>query len=417
MKYRILTGMLILMAGLPALAGHLASKLAEKQPGARLWQFSTRTPNDYCRTAPAIGADGTVYVGFQSGYLYALNSDGSEKWKFKAAGGVHTTPVIGTNGDIYFGAYNYGFDALKPDGSLRWHFHAELPQENSCALGADGSIYFSAFRRQEKNQITIPPEFFALRPDGGIKWTVPLDYMERQKPAIALDGTVYIRTDKFRLMALNPDNGQLKWQINEAATDPVIGADGTVYCGSTAQTFKAIRPDGTLRWNIPVRAQVSCPSVIGADGAVYFGTMDGYLYAVKPNGHIKWIFETDGDCGIIDFFGMSEAQIKKYSSPRLHRSIQFSPAINQDGDIIFAGGESWLYAVKPNGRLKWRCDAGGMATAAPVIDEAGTIYLAVQKLSGSESGKLVAIKGTKGLAKSPWPMMGNDPAHQGRRTN
>jgi outer membrane protein assembly factor BamB len=414
MKYRFLLGTLIFMAGLPSLAEHLASKLIEKQPGTQLWQFSTHMSDDYCRTAPAIGTDGTIYVGFQSGYLYALSRDGHEKWKFRAGGGVHTSPVIDTNGVIYFGAYNYGFAALKPDGKLKWHFRVEIHQENSFALGADGTIFFSASRYQENTLFTTPSQFFAWRPDGAIKWSVPLDYTERLKPAISCDGTVYTRTDNFRLLALNPENGQLKWQMNEVNTDPIIGADGTIYCGSSVKSFKAIHSDGTLRWAIPVRDRISCPAVIGTDGTIYFGTSDGYLYAVNPSGTIQWIFETDGDCGLIDDFGMSEAQRKKYTSPHFHRSIQFSPAINRDGDIIFAGGESWLYAVKSDGRLKWRCDVGGLATTAPTIDEEGTIYLAVQKLTGSEPGKLVAVKGTKGLAKSPWPMMGKDPAHQGR---
>jgi outer membrane protein assembly factor BamB len=414
MKYRFILCIVILLSIGKCLALDSDSKGAKKQPGTLLWEFSAKMPNDYCQSAPAIGPDGTIYVGFQSGYLCAVNRDGSEKWKYQVRGGVHTAPLIDTNGVIYFGAFNHGLDALKPDGTLKWHFDTEVGDRSSFALGEDSTIYFCGFRREKKTLFLMPPQFFALRPDGAIKWTLPFDYAGDLKPAIALNGTIYIRTNQFRLLALNPENGQVKWQANEIYTDPVIGADGTIYCGSFEHAFKALRSDGTLQWSLPVRDRVSSPAVIGVDGVIYFGTSDGYLYAVKPDGTLRWTFETDGNAGLYDTFGMTEAQIKKYTNPHYHRSISYSPAINQDGDIIFSGGESSLYAVKSNGRLNWRCELDGMPGTAPTIDEKGIIYLAIHKQSGSESGKLVAIKGTKGLAKSPWPMFGKDPTHHAR---
>ena len=49
-----------------------------------------------------IGADGTIYVG-GDGHLYALNSDGTEKWVFPISGMVGT-PVICSEGVLYTGA-------------------------------------------------------------------------------------------------------------------------------------------------------------------------------------------------------------------------------------------------------------------------------------------------------------------------
>jgi hypothetical protein len=50
-----------------------------------------------------------------------------------------------------------------------------------------------------------------------------------------------------------------------------------------------------------------------------------------------------------------------------------------------------------------------MVNSSPAIGSDGTVYV------GSKDKKLYAIKtGSKGLAKSPWPMFGQNPLHTGR---
>ena len=85
---------------MPALALFLFLPLAEAiedewQPpattnttneGTLKWKFKTkyRSPVE---SSPAIGSDGTVYVGSYDGYLYAIKPDGTLKWKFNNGGG------------------------------------------------------------------------------------------------------------------------------------------------------------------------------------------------------------------------------------------------------------------------------------------------------------------------------------------
>ncbi|MDN5325305.1 MAG: hypothetical protein PWP02_1024, partial [Thermosipho sp. (in: thermotogales)] len=51
-------------------------------------------------SSPAIGADGTIYVGSDDDYLYAINPDGSLKWKIY---GINNSPAIDSDGTIYVG--------------------------------------------------------------------------------------------------------------------------------------------------------------------------------------------------------------------------------------------------------------------------------------------------------------------------
>ena len=64
-------------------------------------------------------------------------------------------------------------------------------------------------------------------------------------------------------------------------------------------------------------------------------------------------------------------------------------------------------AKKP-GTVLWEFVTGGHVSSSPAIGPDGTVYV------GSEDNKLYAIKtDSKGLAKSPWPMRGQNAQHTG----
>jgi outer membrane protein assembly factor BamB len=65
------------------------------------WSFTT---GSYVSSSPAIGADGTIYVGSDDYNLYAINPDGSQKWSFTTGYMVLSSPAIGADGTIYVGS-------------------------------------------------------------------------------------------------------------------------------------------------------------------------------------------------------------------------------------------------------------------------------------------------------------------------
>ena len=65
-------------------------------------------------------------------------------------------------------------------------------------------------------------------------------------------------------------------------------------------------------------------------------------------------------------------------------------------------------AKKP-GTVLWEFETGDSVHSSPAIGSDGTVYV------GSDDKKLYAIKtDSKGLAKSPWPMRGQNAQHTGR---
>ena len=70
--------------------------------GKLLWEYAT---TGSILSTPAIGLDGTIYIGTVGGALYAINTDGSSKWSYWEMGKSvwRSSPAIGKDGTIYIG--------------------------------------------------------------------------------------------------------------------------------------------------------------------------------------------------------------------------------------------------------------------------------------------------------------------------
>jgi len=90
--------------------------------------------------------------------------------------------------------------------------------------------------------------------------------------------------------------------------------------------------------------------------------------------------------------------------------VNSSPAIGSDGTVYVGSFDKKLYAINGKSGVKlWEFETGDRVCSSPAIGPDGTVYV------GSNDNKLYAIKtDSKGLAKSPWPMRGQNPQHTGR---
>ena len=139
-----------------------------------------------------------MYHGADDGYLYARNtSDGSVKWKSPFTyGGVQSSPAIGSDGTIYVGTQYGNLWALNPeDGSLKWDNYTTLSVWSSPAIGADCTIYFA----------TNYGHVYAINQDGTEKWIYNGNFNNdghfHSSPAIGSDGTLYIGSTNSKLYA------------------------------------------------------------------------------------------------------------------------------------------------------------------------------------------------------------------------
>ncbi|MBM3148917.1 MAG: hypothetical protein FJZ88_02670, partial [Chloroflexi bacterium] len=323
----------------------------------------------------------------QSPYLGAQTN--AIRWIFDAGQIIRGSPVIGSDGTIYFSCWNGSrFYALNPDGSVKWLRNTAYGGVGAPAIGSDGTIYFSDYGQMK-----------AFNPDGSTKWTLNANGI-RSSPVIADDGTIYaganLAPDGGRLYAIrdNGSSGSVKWfyhtdgHINYSA--PAIGNGGTIYIGTYDTDLYAITDNitnGVLKWRFNTGGLINSSPSIGSDGTIYVGSDDGALYAITDNvtnAVKKWHFGTGW-------------------------SITSSPAIGSDGTIYVgcsaaAGFLYTLFAMNPDGSLKWAYDTGSDAeTCSPAIGSDGTIYI-----GNGFGGRVWAISdnGTSGNLK--WSYLTGD---------
>ena len=157
------------------------------------WKFTTG--NDLY-SSPAVGSDGTIYVGSQDDSVYAINpANGSQKWKFTTGNAVDSSPAIGSDGSIYVGSYDGNLYAISSaNGIQKWKF----------------------------------------KTGGSVNWT---------SPAIGPDGTIYVGSEDSKVYAINSANGSVKWAFTTGKgveSSPAIGPDGTIYLASNDHNLYAI---------------------------------------------------------------------------------------------------------------------------------------------------------------------------------
>jgi len=405
-----------------------------------IWTFVVDKPVYY--SAPAVGRDGTIYfatgilIHSSSGSLYAVSSEGTLKWKFDLDNNSDdddiwtndnngASPAIAADGTIFLIDHRNVVYAVNPDGTLKW----------------------------KKNTY-----------EGGRAW-----HVGQKTPAIGTDGTLYFCVE-FTLYALDPEDGREKWQLpnlrggNVCAVSAVVGADGTIYLAMN-EMFYAVNPDGTLKWPAPFQRlyenekSYSSPA-IGADGTIYFGSEGtsgqqrgiGYLYAVNPDGTGKWQYTVPGERAVraspaIAADGTIYVTTKAYwddgKKPALCLALDpedgsliwsyniqpkdgipvaqdsyTSPAVGADGTIYFAAENNYIYALNPDGTLRWKEDThNGLNWSSPAIMPDGTLYIGGlhNTLENQWAGKFMAIRTESyGLADSPWPKFRHDNSNTGR---
>ena len=98
---------------------------SQAEDGTQKWAVETE---NRVESSPAIGSDGTIYVGSWDSNIYAINSDGNPKWKFETTrySWVNCSPAIGSDGTIYVGSWDRNFYAINPDGTLKWVFYQKI---------------------------------------------------------------------------------------------------------------------------------------------------------------------------------------------------------------------------------------------------------------------------------------------------
>ena len=106
-------------------------------------------------STPVIDKNGIIYVGSNDGNLYSIYPNGTINWTYYTGGHFWfgNSPALSKEGIIYFGTTSFGggsahFFALNPDGTEKWRFNSGW-YETSPAIGEDGTVYIASSRDWE----------------------------------------------------------------------------------------------------------------------------------------------------------------------------------------------------------------------------------------------------------------------------
>ncbi len=366
------------------------------------WRFETMGDVE---SSPAIGPDGTVFVGSDDGNLYALDPEtGAEIWRFETGGPIQSAPAVAPDGTIYFGSLDKHIYALKPNGDLKWSFQT------------GGEIFSSPALWHERGILYIGSNdncLYAINAGSGtFRWKFTTGDKIISSPSIGHDGiehVVYFGSLDRNVYALaaSGTSPKLKWKFSADAgiyASPAIGGDGRIYIGELMLEsveeyrfkFYCLNVDGTKRWSFTDGTGFYSSSAIGPDGTIFVGSRDGRFFAMNSDGTEKWAVRPGPP----------------------YAGIDSSPAVGSNRLVYTGSRKSRLYALETERQKSEDSRDWSFATndsilySSPVIDANGTIYF------GSQDNYVYAITaGNLGLANSPWPMFRGNTARTGMAQN
>jgi uncharacterized repeat protein (TIGR01451 family) len=312
-------------------------------------------------TTPAIGADGTVYVGSADGKLYAFDPDGTALWNLKVGAFITAAPTLGANGTLYVAA-GHGITAVNTATHTPiWTYVTGGEVRNAPAVAADGTVYVGS----------LDGNLYAFATDGTMKWSVAMGGAVTASPAVGDDGTVYTGSINGKLYAIGTD-GAVQWSFPTGAAilaTPALGADGTIYIGSTNGKFYAINADGTPKWVYATGGAIASSAALGTNDLVYFGSGDKRVYALRAaDGTPEWLYLTGG-------------------------AVDGPPTIGADGAIYVGAGDGQLYVLNAADALREVALGNGVSTPSALVGKR-VVFTVTAKANGNVAVHDVTVRST-----------------------
>ncbi|MBZ5652968.1 MAG: PQQ-binding-like beta-propeller repeat protein, partial [Acidobacteriia bacterium] len=249
---------------------------------------------------------------------------------------ISASPAIGLNGTVYVGSEGGTLIAVDPSLNLRWKTTQcdtkGTPTASACSGTLGPFISSPAVYSNSRSGLTT----VIAASEAGSVWLFDDT------------GTTAICTGCFRPTALDDAISGASFVSSPTfMTHPVtlditgifIGATVT-HSGSTDPSGEiyALNSDGTLKWEYPRRGDppigtVTSSLAIGVGNILLFTTDDGNLYALTANGDRKWTFPIGTG---------STTGLRLFDPSPLTASLVYATAAGQ------------IIALTPDGGLSWR---------------------------------------------------------------
>ena len=369
---------------------------------------------------PVIDGYGNAYLAHADGALLALDANGNTRWcaavqpitdtsctaplppppPYVPPPPVAPNALLGPDGYLYAVGARGVLAAFNPNPlTLLWHRRVGFIADDGVVVGRDGRTLYgvvAAPRQQGYPAFAVAAVGRLGRPAGGWHLT-PIPSRGLTPVSIAPDGTVVV-----------------------AATAPVPGGDAALY---------ALNAHGSVRWRLPLApGRPSYAAIAGVGGewvawVAVAGALRSWVVVADARGHALWRWSTGRPLDVADG-GVTLARRTASHPARSglayvgstvgvygldlsrHRAWLFFdthvrragaagvPTTAVDGTVYVATTAGHVYAVGPDGRVRWRYDTGRDARGVLTLYPDGTVLVTSHDRAGADVAEALGAHGT-----------------------
>lgn len=327
---------------------------------------------------------------------------GDTPWSFETGKSVSAAPVIDEQGVAYVGSADHNFYAINPNGSERWRYRTGgVISSAAVLLRADGADASPAvvvgsgdgllYRLRTASNLRNPVAREAFAFDARVS-PRSRDYSPFNGDiAVGYDGTLYAGNGNSSYYAISP-KGELKWTyLTEGRVwSNAAFSSRTIFWGAQDSSVHALNPNGTAEWTKSTWGAITASAAIGSDGTVYIGSFDGNLYALDPaTGDTRWTYQT---------------------GEHIVGSVALGENKSGSTDAIYLGStDGRMYALNRKGELIWKYDTGDAIRSSPAVglgtngEQPGVVYF------GGGNGKIYALNAINGQRRWSYNTTADEP--------
>lgn len=261
----------------------------DRLTGAEVWKYrSIDDPNPKTfapgfKAAPLV-TEQCVYVGDEDGVLHAIDrSTGQRRWKFVTDAEIAGC-VAEFRGRLLLASHDSFLYCLNTDGTEIWKFQTNDRINCSPAVAEEHTFLAGCDEHLRVIELETGTE---VR-------DVPLGSFLVASPAIAGD-QLYVGTHTGEVVAVNWKSGDVTWRYQGKRSMPYHASaavtDSLVLVGSHDKHLHAInRTTGAAVWTFATKARIESSAVVVGD-RVFLGSGDGNLYGLAvETGEQIWKF-------------------------------------------------------------------------------------------------------------------------------
>ena len=358
-------------------------------------------------SGPTTSADGTIYVASDD-TLYALDPGGNIPWEAALPAIPIAAPALDAQGNIYLSDREGNLSSFAPDGSLRWRYQPpeSKPSTVGPLVGSDGTVYY-----------TVGSNVLAVSANGDMLWQTRAKTFRARAPLQlsaagdllfygddvfdARDGALLeldsaVDADQFIAgndgqTYLRAQHTMIQWQLSGSNIDIVQSAqwDYSGFAGDGLPPLRAgVTKEGVI-WLMYTHTRIPISVAwVNIDGQIV-----GTARSQVRSGQVVGVIQEDATvyaCGLTNPLA---------TSPTLH-CLAFSP-----------GSEEALWQVELETSKDLTASSSGPVTGGAL--GLGRLYVATR------AGLLYAIGGERAMAQAqadetqpPAPTQGQDDENQ-----